>query len=178
MSGTGDHYNKGGMVAFVAAFGIVLLFMGYVTFVHDGVDLDMTREDGAAVKMAKKFNPNSVEKPWVSSDQLVEHGQKVYVNNCASCHGPVGAGDGPAAAGLNPKPRNLVAGDWKWGGDAIGLFKTLQNGAPVAGSVMLGYKAMLSAGDRWSIVHYIQSITKNKVAVSADKVEAFAKTAE
>ncbi|HET6510909.1 MAG TPA: cytochrome c [Candidatus Kapabacteria bacterium] len=32
------------------------------------------------------------------------HGQQLYVQNCASCHGTTGKGDGPAAAALNPKP--------------------------------------------------------------------------
>jgi mono/diheme cytochrome c family protein len=34
--------------------------------------------------------------------------EKKYVQFCGSCHGNKGAGDGPAAAGLNPKPRNFV----------------------------------------------------------------------
>ena len=33
-------------------------------------------------------------------------GNKIYQERCALCHGPEGKGDGPAAAGLNPKPRN------------------------------------------------------------------------
>lgn len=32
------------------------------------------------------------------------HGQQLYVQNCASCHGAGGKGDGPASAALNPKP--------------------------------------------------------------------------
>ena len=29
-----------------------------------------------------------------------------FQQKCATCHGPQGRGDGPAAAGLSPKPRN------------------------------------------------------------------------
>ena len=29
-----------------------------------------------------------------------------FASKCATCHGPDGHGDGPAAAALNPKPRN------------------------------------------------------------------------
>ncbi len=36
------------------------------------------------------------------------NGDDAYAHNCAGCHGPHGEGDGPAAAGLSPKPANLV----------------------------------------------------------------------
>jgi len=34
-------------------------------------------------------------------------GKEKYDQICASCHGPGGKGDGPAAAALDPKPRDL-----------------------------------------------------------------------
>jgi cytochrome c oxidase cbb3-type subunit 3 len=36
----------------------------------------------------------------------VEQGKKLYGQFCVSCHGQSGKGDGPAAAALNPKPRD------------------------------------------------------------------------
>jgi cytochrome c oxidase cbb3-type subunit 3 len=36
----------------------------------------------------------------------VEQGKKLYGQFCTSCHGQSGKGDGPAAAALNPKPRD------------------------------------------------------------------------
>lgn len=35
-------------------------------------------------------------------------GAAFYEANCTSCHGPEGRGDGPAAAGLKPKPADLT----------------------------------------------------------------------
>lgn len=35
-------------------------------------------------------------------------GRKLYVENCAMCHGPAGLGDGPAARGQTPAPKNLT----------------------------------------------------------------------
>jgi mono/diheme cytochrome c family protein len=36
-------------------------------------------------------------------------GKELYVKNCATCHGTSGAGDGPSAAPLLPKPNDLTA---------------------------------------------------------------------
>ncbi len=38
---------------------------------------------------------------------------EVFTTRCATCHGPEGAGDGPVAAGLTPRPRDLRDPDWQ-----------------------------------------------------------------
>lgn len=35
-------------------------------------------------------------------------GRRLYVENCAMCHGPDLTGNGPAARGLNPPPKDLT----------------------------------------------------------------------
>jgi mono/diheme cytochrome c family protein len=37
----------------------------------------------------------------------VAGGAELFVENCAACHGATGAGDGPAAASLDPRPADL-----------------------------------------------------------------------
>ena len=48
-------------------------------------------------------------------------GAKVYQTYCTTCHGPKGQGDGPAAAGLNPKPADFATRSFKYdvNGDGI-----------------------------------------------------------
>ena len=41
----------------------------------------------------------------VTSD-LLDKGAGVYKANCVPCHGPLGKGDGPSSATLDPKPRD------------------------------------------------------------------------
>jgi mono/diheme cytochrome c family protein len=36
-----------------------------------------------------------------------------YAANCTACHGEAGAGDGPAAASLDPKPTDFTSPDFK-----------------------------------------------------------------
>jgi mono/diheme cytochrome c family protein len=37
----------------------------------------------------------------------------LYSQRCAPCHGAAGLGNGPAAAGLDPKPRSFVDRAWQ-----------------------------------------------------------------
>ncbi len=46
------------------------------------------------------------------SDADRAESKKVFETVCSACHGMTGRGDGPASAGLEPKPRDL--GDAAW----------------------------------------------------------------
>ncbi|MDX2087930.1 MAG: cytochrome c [Kofleriaceae bacterium] len=39
--------------------------------------------------------------------------QQLFATVCATCHGPSGAGDGPAAASLTPRPQNYTDAAWQ-----------------------------------------------------------------
>jgi mono/diheme cytochrome c family protein len=39
--------------------------------------------------------------------------KELFANRCTPCHGPSGMGDGPASAGLTPKPRNFTDAAWQ-----------------------------------------------------------------
>ena len=42
-----------------------------------------------------------------------DQAQKMFASVCATCHGMDGTGNGPAAATLNPKPRNYTDAAWQ-----------------------------------------------------------------
>lgn len=173
-----DSYNRGGFYAFLFSMVFSLGFFVYIVFVHPGIDLKEVKEqapEAAAEQTVAVADISKIDQPWVENDDMIAHGAKVFSNNCAICHGPKGEGDGPGGKGLNPAPRNFVEGKWKKGGTSIGLFEVLQNGLPP--SAMVSFSA-LPVKDRWSLVQYIRSITKNKVKDDPAKLEAFAKTAK
>jgi mono/diheme cytochrome c family protein len=178
-----DSYNKGGFIAFLFSMAFSLLFFVYVVFVHPGINLKEVPEVAPAgetpqaggAEQTKSVDMSKIDKPWVENDDVIAHGAQVFANNCAVCHGPKGLGDGPAGMSLNPKPRNFVEGKWAGGGDSISLFKTVQNGRP--GTSMASF-AHLPVTDRWSVIQFIRSITKNKIKDDPAKLEAFAKTAK
>lgn len=52
------------------------------------------------------------EAPAVS-DAAREEAKQIFATRCFTCHGPTGAGDGPASAGLTPPPRNFQDPVWQ-----------------------------------------------------------------
>lgn len=103
----------------------------------------------SSVSEAPKFTP-----------EMVKAGKEVYEANCAGCHATNGDGNGPAAAALNPKPRNFVKADYKYPVNAkdTDLFKTVMNG--VAGTAMPPWKDGLSQDQMWSVVAYVRTFKK------------------
>ncbi|MCE9501384.1 MAG: cytochrome c [Leptospira sp.] len=93
-------------------------------------------------------------------DPSLQKGKELYAMNCASCHGEKGIGDGPAAAALNPKPRNYKApaAEWKNGNTEAGITKTLKNGLP--GTNMVAYKHLGDENIKL-IAKYVQHLSSN-----------------
>lgn len=61
--------------------------------------------------------PADAEKPKLvesESPRHLAHGQAVYLNQCAGCHGVTGDGQGPAAKFLDPPPRDYRLGKFKF----------------------------------------------------------------
>ncbi len=61
-------------------------------------------------------------------DALV--GRKLYMTYCFTCHGVSGRGDGPAAARLEPKPRNLTDDAYMARRTDQDLYQAISGGSP------------------------------------------------
>lgn len=177
MSENRDNYNRGGMLAFAFSMVFVFAFFIYLVVIHKGVDLGENVIDPNATKEGAviAFDISTVKEPWVSTPEIITYGKKVFMTNCAMCHGNEGKGDGAAGAALNPKSRNFVEGKWTKGPGITDHFKVLQNG--IQGGSMASY-AHFKTADRWALLHYIESITTNKSKEDSAKVAEFAKTAQ
>ena len=89
---------------------------------------------------------------------FISKGKELFTNNCRSCHGDNGMGDGPAGAMLNPKPRNLHAVDgWTNGRNIDEMYKTLQEGIPNTGMAAYEYMPKI---DRFEIISYIRTLAQ------------------
>ena len=187
-----DFYNKQGFYIFLGTIIFSSLWALFFIFFKNSIDLGEQgpqEESQNQTELAKGADQNkqakiiqankkeSAEqgeaqqesKLWISTESLIAHGNKVYQAQCALCHGAKGLGDG--TPGLVPPPRNLVEGKWTQGGSSKALFLTLQKG--IEGSSMVSFKH-LPKRDLWALVHYIRSLTKNKVPDDPKELEAFA----
>ena len=181
MSYDSGSYNNSGFKVFAFSMAFSLLFFIYIGFVHEGVDLKeipeniATEENLADTEVTPQaVDISGVTNPWVESADMITHGQKVYQQVCALCHGNGGRGDGMAGKSLPEKPRSFIEGNWKSQGTAEALYTVVKEGQ---GKFMASF-AHLPKNDRWAVVHYIRSITKKKVADDPAQLEAFGKTAE
>jgi mono/diheme cytochrome c family protein len=88
------------------------------------------------------------------------------MGTCWTCHGKGGAGDGPAAAPLDPKPRNLTEGVFKFDADGNGtpgedadLMLVIKNGpSAYGGSPAMPYFKHLTDEQIGDLVAFIRSI--------------------
>ena len=80
-------------------------------------------------------------------------GQKLYVGNCMTCHGPSGKGDGPGGVALEKKPADLGARIKSTGETDGALFWKISEGR----SPMISWKGSLSETQRWELVNYIKT---------------------
>ncbi len=95
--------------------------------------------------------------PHPASADSLARGQQVYAQNCVSCHGISGRGDGPAGIMLRPRPadfrEHMAAGHT----DAQ-LNDWIVNG--VDGTSMPAFGQQLSQEDIWHVVNYIRGFAQ------------------
>jgi len=86
----------------------------------------------------------------------VAKGGQVFQANCASCHGPRGLGDGPAAATISPKPPAVGTELAMQASSPALMFRKISVG--VAGTAMPAFAAQLTEEQRWNVVAYLGSL--------------------
>jgi copper transport protein len=92
--------------------------------------------------------------PLPPDAQTIALGRRLYMQNCAFCHGPGGRGDGRAAPGLLPPPEDLTSVGARRLTD--GELYTLI-GAGVPKTAMPAWEKVLDPGQRWALVAFIRA---------------------
>lgn len=128
---------------------------------HSGMDMSAntdthTGSDHTSMAAAHAIPEEAaaVPNPIAVSAVSVAAGQTTYTQYCAVCHGPQGEGDGPAAAGLNPKPADFHAAHVQELPDGA-IFYVITHGRE--GTAMVAWESIIAEEQRWELVNYLRT---------------------
>ncbi len=106
----------------------------------------------------------SYRSPPGPAEAASQSGERVYLQNCAACHGERGDGKGPEAVRLKIKPRDFTAGIYKFRSTPSGslpvdedIFRTISQG--VRTTSMLA-QLHLSDEERWAVTEYLKTFSE------------------
>jgi len=134
-----------------------------------------TAEDiarAAATELARE--PNDVD--WSGGDAA--HGQTLFANQCALCHGGGGHGDGLATPALNPKPRDFTQGRFyidananNRTGEDVDLARVILHGPRAFGGTlaMPAFEGALSESDVRDLIAHIRTLARGHDHVTASR---------
>lgn len=98
-----------------------------------------------------------VKNPIAGISDAMQKGENLFIQNCTTCHGMTGQGDGPTADMLDTKPANLMSPNVQNETDGA-LFWKISNGK----GAMAAYKQAFSEEQIWQLVNYIRQLGNQK----------------
>jgi Cu-processing system permease protein len=89
----------------------------------------------------------------------IELGKATYQTTCAPCHGPGGKGDGPAAAALNPKPRDHTNGAYMDKLTNQHLYDVIKKGGAAFGFPTMPAQPQLADDSVKNVIAFVRSLS-------------------
>ncbi|HXT78765.1 MAG TPA: CopD family protein [Acetobacteraceae bacterium] len=132
---------------------------GVVVAVLFAAGLIVTRLSSFALLLVPAYPTSFFSSPTGFAAASIVHGQRLFAENCAPCHGAGGRGDGPAASSLPIHPADLTA-PHVWMHMDGELFWWIGHGieGPEGGLVMPAFADQLQASDRWDLIDFIHAM--------------------
>ena len=109
-------------------------------------------KDSVALAGRILTNPLTID----STGVLAEEGKKLFLTYCLPCHGEKGQGDGKVG-GMYKGVANLTGAAYKNLPEGH-IFHVITHGK----GRMWGFKATVSAEERWKITHYVKKLQKGE----------------
>ncbi len=98
----------------------------------------------------------------------IQNGENIFRNNCASCHGEKGNGEGIAGKLLNPKPANFLNDTLMNNFSPFQIYNTVRLG--ISGTAMVPLN-QLSDKEVWDAAFYVSSLRyKDKYKLNDDSL--------
>ncbi|RPA64642.1 iron permease [Shewanella frigidimarina] len=97
-----------------------------------------------------------------------ENVKQLFIENCSTCHGDLGQGDGPLAKSLSPEPTNFTDQERALNRSLLGLYDAISDG--LDGSAMRAFSE-LNDQQRWSLAFYVGSLAFEPTATTTKHIE-------
>jgi len=107
--------------------------------------------EGVPVEYVNRTNP------WPPTQTEIQAGGRLYTANCASCHGPLGKGNGQAGRDLTLPPAVITAMINDPHAIDQYMLWAISEGGLRSGSQMPAFKSRLSTREIWQIVNYMRA---------------------
>ena len=89
-------------------------------------------------------------------DEQVAQGNLLYQENCITCHGPTGTGNGSAAGDLTTAPTDFTQQSFMARKSATSLYQAITTGLSPD---MPSFADKLTEDERWALVGYLRNLT-------------------
>ena len=112
-----------------------------------------------ATTVAPAAAPPAAPAPEVAAADA-KRGEAQYLTLCASCHGPRGAGDGPAGQNLDPRPAHHNDGAYMNALSNEHLFRVIKEGGAAVGksALMAPWGGALSDAQIRDVIAYVRTL--------------------
>lgn len=125
--------------------------------IADKAELKQVRAVCSALTAALIKEMNLVIFPRVGPD--LANGERLFSENCVSCHGALGKGDGPAADTLNPKPRDFTDPEHLQAYAPHQFFQAISFG--VEGTAMPAFAESFTNEEQWDLAFYLMTLRRD-----------------
>lgn len=144
---------KKGLVSriFYLSSFLVLAFAAFVIYPHTGTNAIQQSKQSGGQEWKAPASADKVKNPLVGNLSAVKEGKNLFNTYCTTCHGENGKGNGPQAASLNVKPKDLTSKAVQKESDGALFWKISTGKQP-----MIAWKYTLSEKQRWQLVDYIR----------------------
>lgn len=138
-------------ILFVALLALICMVIAYAAFQKD--------RPWVVPEEYKKL-----KNPLPPSESALKAAKRIYVDECAQCHGERGRGDGPEALMHSPAPADLTEAGHMNGITDGEIFYQISEGK----KPMPSFKKRLTEEQRWGLVLFVRSFTRPSADAEKD----------
>jgi len=139
---------------------VSLIFCLFVATLSFAAEAELSRR---RVPSDRLKEVQELKNPYKETSENIEKGKELYQTKatCFTCHGKEGRGDGLAAPGLDPSPRNFTNTGFHAMRTDGELFWVIREGIPgTAMMPMVG--SVITEDEAWLVLLYERSLGKRK----------------